>query len=71
MRIEKALLGEGLASCDSCGHVESMEGFITIFLGEHGEHMDLCQKCLDADGWGSSFVYRQASGFKTMKGQEV
>jgi len=55
----KALLGEGLASCDSCGHVAPMHEFATIYFGEHGEHMDLCPKCLDADGWGSSFVYRR------------
>jgi hypothetical protein len=48
-RIEKALLGEGLASCDKCGHVEPMDRFVTIYLGERGEHIDLCQRCLNGD----------------------
>jgi hypothetical protein len=55
----KALLGEGLASCDGCGHAAPMEEFATFYFGERGEHIDLCQTCLDADGWGSSFVYRR------------
>jgi hypothetical protein len=58
----KALLGEGLASCDQCGHVEPMDRFVTIYLGEHGEHIDLCQRCLDGDGWGSSYVFRRLKG---------
>jgi hypothetical protein len=58
-RFAKALLGEGLASCDRCGHVEPMEEFTTFYFGERGEHIDLCQTCLDADGWGSSFVCRR------------
>ena len=56
----KALLGEGLASCDVCGRAEPMHEFVTIYFGEHGEHVDLCGRCLDADGWGSSFVFRRA-----------
>jgi hypothetical protein len=58
----KALLGEGLASCDQCGRVEPMHRFITIYFGDNGEHIDLCRACLDVDGWGSSFVYRKVMG---------
>jgi hypothetical protein len=45
-RIEKALLGEGLASCDNCGHVAPMEEFYPIVFGERGERMDLCEDCV-------------------------
>jgi hypothetical protein len=58
-KLRKALLGEGLASCDRCGHAAPMHEFTTIYFGEHGEHIDLCRACLDVDGWGSSFVYRR------------
>jgi hypothetical protein len=54
-RLRKALLGEGLASCDNCGHAAPMHEFTTIFFGERGEKMDLCEQCilkLDYDGWG-------------------
>jgi hypothetical protein len=58
-KLRKALLGEGLASCDRCGHAAPMHEFTMIYFGAHGEHMDLCRACLDTDGWGSSFVGRR------------
>jgi hypothetical protein len=54
----KALLGEGLASCDNCGHVAPIHEFSTFYFGENGEHMDLCGRCSDLDRWGSAFVSR-------------
>jgi hypothetical protein len=59
IEIRKALLGEGLASCDVCGHAAPTEEFITFYFGEHGEHEDLCRNCLDRDGWGRAFLLRQ------------
>jgi hypothetical protein len=60
-RLRKALLGEGLASCDNCGHAESMDRFVTIYLGEHGEHIDLCQRCLSGDD-GRGYVHINSPG---------
>jgi len=48
----KALLGEGLASCDNCGHAAPTEEFATFYFGEHGEKLDLCRRCLERDDWG-------------------
>jgi hypothetical protein len=48
----KALLGEGLASCDRCGHAAPMEEFYPIVFGERGERMDLCEDCV-AEGFKS------------------
>jgi hypothetical protein len=58
-RLRKALLGEGLASCDNCGHAAPLEEFATLYFGELGEHEDLCRRCLDKDGWGRSFLLGQ------------
>ncbi|MEM4546694.1 MAG: hypothetical protein QW328_08055 [Nitrososphaerota archaeon] len=44
-RVEKGAIGEDEASCDVCGKVDRLERFASIYLGEHGEKMDLCEKC--------------------------
>jgi hypothetical protein len=55
-RFEKALLDEGLASCDRCGRAAPIKEFIAIYFGERGEHEDLCGRCLlDPDGWGGRY----------------
>jgi hypothetical protein len=48
----KACLGEGLASCDNCGHAAPTEEIATFYFGEHGEKLDLCRRCLERDDWG-------------------
>ena len=60
--IEYAGRGQYLHSCDSCSRVTTEVA--SIFTGPNGEHMDLCGRCLDADGWGSSFVFRRAGKVK-------
>ena len=55
-KFEKALLGEGLASCDRCGFVAARDKFYSFVLNEIGETIDLCEKCLlDPDGWGEKY----------------
>jgi uncharacterized protein CbrC (UPF0167 family) len=57
-RFAKALLGEGLASCDRCGHVAPMGEFTTLYFGEHGEHEDLCPKCISMGNGGPPRVHK-------------
>ena len=57
-RFRKALLGEGLASCDRCGHAAPMEEFATFYFGERGEHEDLCPKCISMGNRGSARVHK-------------
>jgi hypothetical protein len=59
IRFTKALLGEGLASCDRCGRAAPTKEFIAIYFGEHGEHEDLCMRCLGDTSLGPS---RQGGG---------
>jgi hypothetical protein len=55
-RFEKALLGEGQAVCDRCGHVGPTSEFYYLVFNEIGETLDLCEKCLlDPDGWGEKY----------------
>ncbi|MEM2003140.1 MAG: hypothetical protein QXH97_01985 [Candidatus Bathyarchaeia archaeon] len=49
MRFEKASLGEGLTSCDVCGHVDKAERFVSIYHGPHGEKVDYCIDCFDTE----------------------
>jgi len=54
---EKALLGEGLAACDRCGHVGPVNEFYSFYYNIIGERLDLCERCfLDYDdGWGERY----------------
>jgi len=54
--IEYAGRGRYIYSCDLCSRATTEA--TTIFMGQYGEKIDLCDKCL-------------AAGFKTMKGQGV
>ncbi|MEM4497696.1 MAG: hypothetical protein QW692_02590 [Nitrososphaerota archaeon] len=45
-RIREAAIGDGLKSCDVCGHVDKAERFISIYFGDKGQKIDLCSKCL-------------------------
>jgi hypothetical protein len=55
--IEYSGRGRYLYSCDSCSKVTTE--VVSMFFGEHGEKMDLCRECLDADGWGRALLLRQ------------
>lgn len=48
-RIREASIGDGLKSCDVCGHVDKAEGFVSIYHGPHGEKMDYCSKCFERE----------------------
>jgi hypothetical protein len=57
----KACLGEGLISCDNCGHAAPMEEFYPIVFGERGERMDLCEGCIVE---GSKSISKWPSGME-------
>jgi hypothetical protein len=58
IEIRKALLGEGLASCDVCGHAAPIHEFTALYFGVHGEHVDLCSKCLSIGSLGPPRVHK-------------
>ena len=53
----KALLDEGMASCDKCGFVAARDEFYSFVFNEIGERLDLCERCLldYDDGWGERY----------------
>jgi hypothetical protein len=55
--LEKALLDEGMASCDKCGFVAARDEFYSFYYNIIGERLDLCERCfLDYDdGWGEKW----------------
>ncbi|MEM0506717.1 MAG: hypothetical protein QXW58_05630 [Thermosphaera sp.] len=42
----KAVIGEGLSSCDVCGRVDRVDRLVSIYHGDRGEKTDYCEKCL-------------------------
>ena len=48
-RIREAAIGDGLKSCDVCGHVDKAERFISIYHGPRGEKSDYCPKCFERE----------------------
>ena len=48
-RVREAAIGDGLKSCDVCGHVDKAERFVSIYHGPHGEKTDYCSKCFERE----------------------
>ena len=52
-KFEKASISSKEVSCDRCGIVVSRDEITSIYVGEHGEKIDLCKRC-----WENAKSYR-------------